>query len=317
MTPEPKGKLDAMTTAVSATRSMAGAVAVVNGPEGEILDWDAIDWRQVEEDVRRLRQRIFAASQAGDLKRVRNLQKLMLRSRANALVSVRRVTEINAGRKTAGRRRQGRGAAPEQGRTGRLDAAPRRAVDTPAGQAGVCAQGQRAPAPARDSRDRRPVPSGPDGRTRWNPSGRPGSSRGPTGSGPAGAATTRSWPSTRRRAAPNAKRLWVLDADLAAAFDRLDHDHILPSLGTFPARGLVAAVAEGGRDRGRLVHPDRGGSPSGRGDQPVLMNVALHGMESAAGVRYRPTGTQCRQDGAGLPGGGPLCRRSARAVSHP
>ena len=53
-------------------------------------------------DVRRLRQRIFTASQAGELKRVRNLQKLMLRSRANALVSVRRVTELNAGRKTAG-----------------------------------------------------------------------------------------------------------------------------------------------------------------------------------------------------------------------
>src|SRR5437660_1286339 len=49
-----------------------------------------------------LRQRIFTASQAGDLKKVRNLQRLMLRSRANALVSVRRVTELNAGRKTAG-----------------------------------------------------------------------------------------------------------------------------------------------------------------------------------------------------------------------
>ena len=36
------------------------------------------------------------------VKRVRNLQKLMLRSRSNALVAVRRVTEINAGRKTAG-----------------------------------------------------------------------------------------------------------------------------------------------------------------------------------------------------------------------
>ena len=57
---------------------------------------------RVEEDVRRLRQRIFTATQAGDLKRVRNLQKLMLRSRANALLSVRRVTELNAGRKTAG-----------------------------------------------------------------------------------------------------------------------------------------------------------------------------------------------------------------------
>ena len=76
--------------------------ANVNGPSGEVLDWDAISWRAVEDDVRRLRQRIFTASQAGDLKKVRNLQKLMLRSRANTLLSVRRVTEDNAGRKTAG-----------------------------------------------------------------------------------------------------------------------------------------------------------------------------------------------------------------------
>src|SRR5437868_8723485 len=75
---------------------------MVNGPEDEVLDWDAVDWRQVEGDVRRIRQRSFTASKAGDLKKVRNLQKLMLRSRANALASVRRVTEVNQGRKTAG-----------------------------------------------------------------------------------------------------------------------------------------------------------------------------------------------------------------------
>ena len=63
--------MDAMTEAAAAVTD-----AVVNGPEGDPLDWDAVDWRQVEEDVRRLRQRIFAASQAGDLKKVRNLQKL-------------------------------------------------------------------------------------------------------------------------------------------------------------------------------------------------------------------------------------------------
>jgi RNA-directed DNA polymerase len=73
---------------------------VVNGPEG--FDWDAVDWRRAEDEVRRQRQRIFKASQAGDLKRVRSLQKLMLRSRANTLVSVRRVTQRNAGRATAG-----------------------------------------------------------------------------------------------------------------------------------------------------------------------------------------------------------------------
>lgn len=67
-----------------------------------MLDWDQVDWGPAEDDVRRLRQRIFTASMAGDPKRVRNLQKLMIRARANALLSVRRVTEINAGRKTAG-----------------------------------------------------------------------------------------------------------------------------------------------------------------------------------------------------------------------
>jgi RNA-directed DNA polymerase len=88
--PEPKNKLDATT------------LVVVNGPEDAILAWRRIDWRRVEADVRRLRQRIFAASKAGDLARVRRLQKLMLHSRANTLLSVRRVTERNAGRLTAG-----------------------------------------------------------------------------------------------------------------------------------------------------------------------------------------------------------------------
>ena len=104
-TPEPKGKLDAMTTR-QAAKSVGGDVLgctgilaarqrrVVNGPEDQTLDWHAVDWHATQENVRRLRQRIFTASQAGDLKRVRNLQKLMLRSHANTLLSVRRVTEV-------------------------------------------------------------------------------------------------------------------------------------------------------------------------------------------------------------------------------
>ncbi|HEY5427570.1 MAG TPA: reverse transcriptase N-terminal domain-containing protein [Solirubrobacteraceae bacterium] len=89
-TPEPEDKLDATT------------VVVVNGPKDASFDWRQIEWRRVEDDVRRLRQRIFTASRTGDLKKVRSLQKLMLRSRANTLLSVRRVTERNAGRLTAG-----------------------------------------------------------------------------------------------------------------------------------------------------------------------------------------------------------------------
>jgi N-terminal domain of reverse transcriptase len=63
-------------TATSTATTVAKERAVVNGPEGELLDWDAVEWRRVEGDVGRLRQRIFAASKAGDLKKVRNLQKL-------------------------------------------------------------------------------------------------------------------------------------------------------------------------------------------------------------------------------------------------
>ena len=33
------------------------------------------------------------------------------------------------------------------------------------------------------------------------------------------------------------QRQWILDADLAGAFDKIDHDRLLAQLGSFPARG--------------------------------------------------------------------------------
>src|SRR6266704_989940 len=65
-------------------------------------NWNSIDWHQQERHVRNLRQRLFRATQAGEWKRVRSLQKLMLRSRANRLMSVRRVAQLNTGKKTPG-----------------------------------------------------------------------------------------------------------------------------------------------------------------------------------------------------------------------
>ena len=51
-----------------------------NGPEGRAgTAWDAIDWRKADRIVRNLRGRIFRATQANDLRKVRSLQKLMLR----------------------------------------------------------------------------------------------------------------------------------------------------------------------------------------------------------------------------------------------
>ena len=61
------------------------ASSEANGPERP-TDWSAVNWQQAERAVRNLRQRIFRASQAGDLKKVRSLQKLMLRSYSNTLL---------------------------------------------------------------------------------------------------------------------------------------------------------------------------------------------------------------------------------------
>jgi RNA-directed DNA polymerase len=87
-----------------------------------------------------------------------------------------------------------------------------------------------------------------------------------------------------------AKRVWILDADLVAAFDRINHDRLTAALGTFPARGRVrqwlkAGVVEDGR-----FAPTEEGTPQGGVISPLLLNVALHGMEQAAGVRYRSVG---------------------------
>ncbi|MET7402819.1 reverse transcriptase N-terminal domain-containing protein [Dactylosporangium sp. NPDC005572] len=66
------------------------------------MSWSTVDWRSCEDDVRRLRRRIFKATREQDWAKVRSLQKMMLRSWSNVLVSVRQATQRNAGRKTAG-----------------------------------------------------------------------------------------------------------------------------------------------------------------------------------------------------------------------
>jgi RNA-directed DNA polymerase len=73
-----------------------------NVTSGDLLDWPALDWKRVYRRVKNRRQRIFRASRDGDLKTVRSLQRLMLRSRANIFESVRRVTQVNHGKDTPG-----------------------------------------------------------------------------------------------------------------------------------------------------------------------------------------------------------------------
>ena len=62
---EPKDKPDTKATPIPTADSAVDQRAAVNGPEDDSTDWLSIDRQAAEEEVRRLRQRIFTASQAG------------------------------------------------------------------------------------------------------------------------------------------------------------------------------------------------------------------------------------------------------------
>ena len=64
--------------------------------------WDNINWRKLERSIFKLQKQIYRASVNKDLKNVHSLQRLLLKSYNAKLIAVRRVTQLNAGRKTAG-----------------------------------------------------------------------------------------------------------------------------------------------------------------------------------------------------------------------
>ena len=96
--------------------------------------------------------------------------------------------------------------------------------------------------------------------------------------------------------------MWILDADLAAAFDKIDHSRLLQALGSFPARDLIRGWLKAGVfEAGKRFAPTGEGTPQGGVISPCLLNVALHGLEGAAGVRYRTTGVHAGETEPGSP----------------
>src|ERR1035441_5487287 len=115
----------------------------VNGPE-DGLEWDAVNWAVHEQNVARLRQRIFTAARDGDWPKVRNLQRMMLRSWSNTLVNRQRAADDPAQRwPPHGRDRPGRRARrPGQDGDGGAGAPHGQVLGAGAGAAGVYSQGQ-------------------------------------------------------------------------------------------------------------------------------------------------------------------------------
>lgn len=246
-----------------------------------VYEWDTIDWRAIERRVFKLQTRIYRASQRGDVKTVHRLQRLLMRSWTAKCLATRRVTQDNRGKKTAGI-------------DGIKNVAPERRLVL----AGLLTlQGKASPT-----------------RRVWIPKPGTAEKRGlgiPTMHNRAEQALVKlalepeweaqfeanSYGFRPGRSCHDAieaiflcirfKPKYVLDADIAKCFDRINHQALLDKLHTFPAmrRAIKVWLKAGVMDGGTLF-PTNEGTPQGGVASPLLANIALHGLEKTVTDLY-------------------------------
>ncbi len=235
--------------------------------------WKQIPWAKVQRKVFKLQKRIFQAAKSGQDAKARRLQRLLCKSYYARLLAVRRVTQDNQGKKTAGVDGM-RAISPRQrfklveNIKGNLKVKPLRRVWIPK--------------PGRDEKRPLGIPTiqdrarqtlvksvlEPEWESRFEDTSygfRPGRS--------AHDAISRIFQSI------NKGGYYVLDADIAKCFDRINHDYLLSKIHCPSSlkRDLKAWLKAGVLDNG-VFEDTEAGTPQGGVISPLLANIALDGM---------------------------------------
>ena len=243
--------------------------------------WETLPWRTIQRNVFKVQKRIYQASQRDDVKTVRKFQRLLMNSRSAELLAVRKVTQDNRGKGTAGVDGV-KALTPPQ----RLKLAHSLRI----GHKARAVRRVWIPKPETDEQRPLGIPTihdralqtlvklalEPEWEARFEPNSygfRPGRSC-----------------HDAIEAIFNAiahLEKYVLDADIAKCFDRINHDALLDKLNTGPKlrRQIKAWLKAGVLDHGELFPTERGTMQGGT-ISPLLANVALHGMEELLVQRF-------------------------------
>ena len=244
-------------------------------------EWKALPWRKLARRVFKLQKRIYQATVRGDKKAVRRLQRLMMTSWSAKCLAVRRVTQDNRGKKTAGI--DGQAA---------LTPLERLALVRKLCLGNKAKPSRRVWIPKPGSEERRPlaIPTlhdralqalvkqalEPEWEAKFEPNSygfRPGRS-------------TRDAIQAIFLAIKQQPK-YVLETDIAKCFECINHKALCQKLNTSPSLARqIRAWLKAGVMEGNQFHATPTGAAQGSVISPLLANIALHGMEADLRKRF-------------------------------
>lgn len=245
-----------------------------NTLNNQTVEWKDLKWRKLERVTFKLQKRIFRASERGDVKAVRKLQKTLIRSWSAKCIAVRRVTQDNQGKNTAGV--DGVKSLTPKQRMSLVNRLSLKGKVKPARRVMI-------PKPGTDEKRPLGIPTindralqalvkialEPEWEAKFEPNSygfRPGRS--------CHDAIEAIYCSIKQKAK------YVLDADIAKCFDRIDHKALLSKIHTYPTMSrVIKQWLKAGYCVQSDLFPTNEGTPQGGVISPLLANIALHGME--------------------------------------